>query len=78
MNLSLNPGGLIGALAGLGGAIFYLYINRETAFNRPGAMMPLWLAVIGGGLAGNWLWKQVFPRKPSAKARGLHAMERRR
>lgn len=64
-NINLNPGGLIGALAGGGIAAAVIFGNLVDAesLRRPAKLVVI--ALIGGAFAGNFLWGLVFkPRLP--------------
>jgi len=63
MNINLNVGGLIGALAcgGLVGAIVFSSLDR-TSVDR-GPYWVIIVALIGGAFAGNSFWSRVFKKR---------------
>jgi hypothetical protein len=68
MVMNLNPGGVVGALAGGGAAGV---ISYTIADGDPAAMIK-WVIVLGliaGAVGGNYLWTAVFGNRVSASDR---------
>jgi len=61
-NFNINPGGIIGALVCGGIAGAFLFLNADAASSRRGPGRLVVLAVIGGAVAGNYLWKLAFKK----------------
>lgn len=62
MNISLNAGGIVGAL--LSGAVMFAFLWRELASDEgSGASRAVIMAVIGGAFAGNKIWGKIFERR---------------
>jgi hypothetical protein len=62
-NIDLNPGGLIGALAGMGIAAAIVFSSVDITKTGSWPFKVTILALIGGAFAGNFLWGLVF-KKP--------------
>lgn len=60
--MDLNVGGLIGALVAgaVAGVIVFTTVDLENA-GRNAYRLPIY-ALIGGAVAGNFLWSKLFPR----------------
>ncbi|MBX3451217.1 MAG: hypothetical protein KF777_16745 [Planctomycetaceae bacterium] len=65
-NIDLNLGGLIGALACGGIAAAIVFSTLDTTNSGRGPYKLVIFALIGGALAGNFLWGLVF-KKPAKK-----------
>jgi hypothetical protein len=57
-NITLNFGGLIGGLMGLGVGVSIIYWKGDTE-GRIGKLITV--CVCGGAIAGNYLWGLAFP-----------------
>ncbi|HET6426011.1 MAG TPA: hypothetical protein VFG20_20135 [Planctomycetaceae bacterium] len=55
---NINPGGVIGALIGLGGSIAFFALYQGELPRRSGRLIGI--AVLGCAFLGNWLWQTVF------------------
>ncbi len=66
MNIKLNPGGLIGALA-FGAVVAFTTFNTAQPDKNATPIRLSIIALVVGAFAGNFLWAKVFkPRgKPS-------------
>jgi hypothetical protein len=62
-NIDLNIGGLIGALACGGIAAAIVFSTLDTTNRDRGPYKLIIFALIGGALAGNFLWGLIF-KKP--------------
>lgn len=62
MNITLNPGGVIGALAcgGIAGAIVFSTLDPTNSGNGPYA--GIIFALVAGAFAGNFLWGSIFSK----------------
>jgi len=62
-NITLNAGGAIGGVAGLGIAlgVSFLFLDLGGDGARIGKMVVA--GVVPGAIAGNFLWAKVFPPK---------------
>lgn len=61
MNISLNPGGIIGALLSIGVLLVMMFSGGADAPRRFGKLM-LFAGLIGGAV-GNFLWSAIFGKK---------------
>ncbi len=64
--MNLNPGGVIGGLAGAGVGIA-LIMNAEGEGGRVGRALAGCVTV--GAFGGNFIWGKVFPPKASLNAK---------
>jgi hypothetical protein len=62
-NIDLNIGGLIGALAVGGLAAAVIFTSVDLTHSGRGPYKLIIFALIGGALAGNFLWQKLF-KKP--------------
>ena len=66
MNINLNPGGIVGAVIGIGGVISATILQSADA--PPKAML---VAGFAGGAAGNALWSFFFPATQAAPDKSI-------
>ena len=59
-NMDLNAGGVVGGLLGAGAAGVFLYWKGDLQ-GRVGKFFAA--CVVGGAVAGNFVWGLVFPAK---------------
>lgn len=66
-NMNLNVGGILGALAGVGIAVWLAFFSgyMDDA-RRPGRMIGF--LALGGGIAGNFIWGLAFPKREEPPA----------
>lgn len=76
-NINLNPGGVIGAL-GLGGISALAIFGFLEADVKRGSVKFIVVAMLAGGIAGNFFWSLVFGSSEDGEKRSRRNSRKRR